>query len=107
MDHPLTNDEARALENLARETLRSAAAAPDAARALAWSEIAAACLHVVTTADRSLRDASQLLDIPLGDAPFATVWKSTLTPIAARAEALVSRDVDREVDALAERLSRP
>ena len=107
MDHPLTPDEAHALETLAREALRSAAGAPDAAHALEWTEIAAACLHVVTTANRSLRDAGKLLDIPLGDAPFANAWKKTLTPIAARSEALVSRDVDREVDELAERLSRP
>src|SRR4051812_39583175 len=107
MDHPLTNDEQRALEKLARDALRSAANASDATRMLAWAEAAAACLRAVVAADRSLRDAGRLLDRQLADAPFADAWRTILTPIAARAEALLSRDVERDVDERTEKLSRP
>jgi hypothetical protein len=107
MDHPLTAEERHALETLGRDALRAAADAPDPTRALAWADAAAACLAVVVAADRSLRDAGRLLDRPLGDAPFAGSWKEVVTPIAARAEALLSRDVDRDVDELTDRLGRP
>lgn len=107
MDHALTDDERKALDTLAREVLRAAASAPDPVRALAWSEAGAACLRLATLADGGLRDGGRLVDIALGDAPFAASWKKATAPIAARAEAMLARDVERDVDRLAEELGRP
>lgn len=101
----LTDDERHAVTALAREALRAAADAPSPAEALAWAERACAALRAVAADD--LATAGRLYDRAPSGAPFDERWRGVTAPIAARAEAMLLLDVERDIEEVADHLARP